>query len=221
MELKTLKANAKNDNGKSAARRTRHSGEVPCILYGGGKAPQMLALDLREFEHVLQGRVGQHAIVQLEVESAPEMSSAALLREVQRHPTRDTILHADFQRIRLDERIHTTVPVVLVGQAKGVIEGGVLEHHLREVEVECLALEVPAQIEISVVEMALGHTLHVSHLTAPAGVTILTEADRVVAAVHVPRVIEVKAPEEAEAAEGEAAAAEGDEAKEKKDDKKD
>lgn len=202
MEIKTLTVNTKSDSGKTAARRARHAGEVPAILYGGGIDPVMLAMNYREFELVLHSRAGQHAIVQLEVADNPALNSPALLKAVQRHRTKDVVLHADFQRIRLDERIHTTVQVVLKGQAKGVVDGGVLEHHLREVEVECLALEVPNQLEIDVSELMLGHSLHVSHLPAPEGVSILTDQDRVVVAVHVPRSLESKAADEAEAGEG-------------------
>jgi large subunit ribosomal protein L25 len=105
-------------------------------------------------------------------------------------------------RIRLDERIETVVPIRLVGQAPGVIEGGVIDHQLREIEVECLALEVPEEIVVDVSGLALGDAIHVRELNIPENVTVLSDADRPVVAVHVPRAVK-----EAEAVEG---AAEGE-----------
>ena len=99
-------------------------------------------------------------------------------------------MHADFLRIRLDERIQTTVSVVLTGQAEGVTLGGVLDHQLREVEVECLALDVPEEFALDITSLQVGDSLHVSDITAVENVTILTDPARAVAAILAPRVVE-------------------------------
>ncbi|HIJ65665.1 MAG TPA: 50S ribosomal protein L25 [Candidatus Hydrogenedentes bacterium] len=214
MDLQTLKVAARTDLGKGGARRTRRNGKVPIVLYGLGAAPVSLKAEERDFLHLVHGRAGEHAVVQLEVEGSPDLNCPALLKDVLHHPVRGDILHADFLRIRLDQRISTQVAVTLVGHSRGVVEGGVLDHQLREVEVECLATDVPAEITVDVTELDLGESLHVAQLAAPENVTIVTDPERTIVAVHVPRVVKTAAEiaaEEAEAAEAEAgeAAAEG------------
>lgn len=199
MQLASLKAKSRKAGGKGPARQLRRDGAIPGVLYGGGGQPVTLAFNTREFEHLIHGRTGEHAIVQLDVEDDAALSSPALLKEVQHHPVRGSILHVDFQRIRLDERITTRVPIVLTGQAKGVVEGGVMDHQLREVEVQCLALEVPDSISVDVSNLGIGDTLHVAQLMAPENVTIVTDPDRNVVAVHAPRLLRAAAAEAAEA----------------------
>jgi len=183
------------------------------VLYGGKKDPVSIQLELRELERLLHSRSGEQAVVQLDMTDEPDLSCPALLKNVQHHPIRGDILHADFVRIRLDERITTLVPIELSGRARGVAEeGGVLDHQLRELEVECLALEVPELIAVDVTELSIGDSLHVSDIVVPANVTVVTEDDRAIVAVHAPRVIQAEEEEEAEAEaaeEGEGAPEEG------------
>lgn len=217
MELHKLAVSPRNEGtGKGASHRLRQSGQVPLVLYGGDKDTVSLQVDAKEFSHLVHGRGGEHAIVQLECEDQPDINSPAMLKAVQHHPVRGDVLHADFLRIRLDERIHTVVPIVLTGQAKGVVEGGVLDHQLRDLEVECLALEVPEQISADISGVAIGESIHVSDLQVPANVTVLTEPERAVATVLAPRVVEeAEAEGEEEAIEGEEGKpAEGEEGKE-------
>jgi large subunit ribosomal protein L25 len=205
MELQSLKAETRVSEGKGSARRVRGGGNVPAVLYGGGKDALAIRLNEREFSQLIH-HGGSHAIVQLEVADRPESSSPALLKSVQYHPVRGNVLHADFQRIRLDERITTSVPIHFVGHCKGVVDGGVIDYQLREVEVECLALEVPDYIEIDITELEIGHSLHADALVMPAGVSMVTDPGRSLVAVHAPRVEKVAVVEEAPV-EGEAAAA--------------
>jgi large subunit ribosomal protein L25 len=217
MELHKLAISPRNEGtGKGAIHRLRESGQIPVVLYGGEKNTVSGQVDAKEFTHLIHGRGGEHAIVQLECEDQPDLNSPAMLKAVQHHPVRGEVLHADFQRIRLDERIHTVVSIVLTGQAKGVVEGGVLDHQLRELEVECLALEVPEQISADISDVAIGEGIHVSDLQVPANVTVLTEPERAVATVLAPRVVEEAVAEgEEEAVEGEEGeAAEGEEGEE-------
>ena len=144
MELQKLAIDIREEaDGKGANHRLRKTGQVPVVLYGGSKESVSVQVNEKEFVQLIRGRGGEHAIVQLECSSQPALNSPAMLKAVQHHPIRGNVLHADFMRIRLDERIRTVVPLVLTGQPKGVVEGGILDHQVRELEVECLALEVP------------------------------------------------------------------------------
>lgn len=202
MELQSLKASTRTETGSAHARRLRRQGFVPAVLYGGDGEPVGLRLEARALNRLVHGRGGEHAVLQLEFEDNPALSGPAMVKEVQHHPVRGEITHADFLRISLEERIVTVVPVVLTGRAPGAAEGGILEHILREVEVECRALDVPDSLELDVSTLGIGESLRVSDLTAPANVTIVTDPERAVAAVHAPR---VTAEEAAPEAEGEAA----------------
>jgi large subunit ribosomal protein L25 len=209
MELQALKVTKRAAGGSSAAGRTRRTGVVPAVLYGGGHAPASLSVNLRAFESLIHhSRGGEHAIVRLEVEDAPELDTPALLKEVQHDPLRGSVIHADFLRIRLDERIETVVPIRLIGQAPGIAEGGVLDHQLRDLEIECLALDVPEEVVVDVSNLHMNDSIHVSQLTVPENVSVRSDPERPVVAVHPPRVIKEAAPEAAEGAE---AAAEGPE----------
>jgi large subunit ribosomal protein L25 len=201
MELQTLKVQIRHGNGKGKARQTRREGYVPGVVYGGGKDPVSVRMNARDFFRLTHGRGGEHAILQLEVEGDAAQSGPAQLKAIQRHPIRGQAIHADFLRISLDERITTMVPVQIEGRAPGVVEGGMLEVVLREIEVECRALEVPEALILDVSELELGQSLPVSALVAPENVTIVTDPERTVVSIHAPRVAE----EAAEAAEGEEA----------------
>lgn len=206
MDLQALQVSARKDTGKKAARKVRGEGHVPLVLYGGDKEPVGLSVNERLLDLLLHGKAGEHAIVQLDVKDNPELNTPALIKEVQHHKVQGNVLHADFMRIRLDEKIITLVAVKILGQAVGIVEGGVLDHVLREIEVECLALEVPDSFEADVTNLAIGDSLKVSDLTSPDNVAILTDPTRTLIAIHAPRVIEEEAPaelEEGEIPEGE------------------
>ena len=195
MELKSLKANTRKVGTKGATHSVRRAGDIPGVLYGGGGEAVSLSVSGRELDRVLHGGGGAHAVLQIEFDDQPASNSPAIVKAIQRHPLKGAVLHADFMRIRLDESIQTSVKVVLSGQPKGVIDGGLLEHQLRELEVECLALEVPECITIDVTGMNVGDVLHVSEVVPPAGVTILSDGEQPIASVILPRA----ATEQAEA----------------------
>jgi len=208
MELQTLKVATRQAQGKEKARKVRAAGSLPGTLYGGGQEPVSLAVNRRAFELLIHhARGGEHAIVQLEVEDNASFNTPALVKAVQHHPLRNTPTHADFLRIRLDEKIVTMIPVRLVGQAPGIAEGGVLDHQMRELEVECLALSVPDEVVVDVSGLHVNDSIHVSALQVPADVAIISDPERPVVAVHPPRVVK-ETVEAAEAAEGEAASPE-------------
>lgn len=194
MELQTLKVKVRQSVGKSAVNRLRASGAVPCVVYGGERGPLHLEMNTRVFEHLLHSRSGAHAIVQLDVEGSPALSTPALLKAVQHHPVRGQAVHADFLRIRLDQRIVTSVRIETLGQPVGVRDGGVLDHVLREIEIECLALETPEAIPLDVAEMRIGDTVHAGQLVLPENVTLVTDPGKTVVAILAPRVVVEEVP---------------------------
>lgn len=202
MDLVTLKAATRTASGKGGARAKRREGLVPATLYGGGKDAVSVAVSARELAQVIHGKGGEHAVLNLEVSDNPAASTPALIKGVQHHPVRGNVIHADFQRIRLDQKIRTSVPIQIIGRPKGVIEGGILDHQLREIEVECLPHELPEAIVLDVTSLELGQNIHVGEIPAPAGVTIVTPDHYSVAAILSSRLTRTKEAGEGGDAEG-------------------
>jgi large subunit ribosomal protein L25 len=204
MAMLTLKGARRSESGKGVARRLRAAGVIPAVYYSRGEDSIPLAVSLRELEELFDQSAGSNVIVDLQVEGDSASDRKALIREVQRDPVGGAILHLDLQHISLTEQIVVEVPVVLIGTPAGVKDsGGILEHLLREVEVECLPTDIPSRLEADVSGLQIGDTLHVSDLKADRA-TILTEADRAIATVVPPTVLEeVKPAEETAAAEPE------------------
>jgi large subunit ribosomal protein L25 len=200
-----LRAESREVVGKGAARKIRAAGKVPAVLYGPALEPLRLAVDAKELWHALHTDAGTNVLINLAVDGETYLT---MPREVQRDIVRGTLLHVDFLRIRRDVAIHVEVPIHLVGESAGVKEGGVIEHHLWELRVECLPSDVPESIEAAVTRLGIGDSLHVSDLAPPPRCTILTPPEETVVSVVPPPVLEVPeevTPEEAEAAEAEAA----------------
>ncbi|MCH8854165.1 MAG: 50S ribosomal protein L25 [Planctomycetes bacterium] len=159
MELQNLAVSTRSERGKGAGRRARALGMVPAILYGDGKDSVVLTVDGKTLDLLLRGKQGAHAIVQLDIADNPDLSGPAMVKDVQHHPVRGQVIHADFMRIDMTKKIRTSVAIKIEGRAAGVIEGGLLDHQLREVEVECLALDVPEYFAVDVSAMEIGDSL--------------------------------------------------------------
>lgn len=203
-----LGADTREGTGKGVARKLRASGRVPAVLYGGGMDPVSLSVDSRELRHVMRTAAGANVLVDLVVNGKEHL---VLPREIQRDHIKGTFVHVDFLAVRADEKITVSVPVHVVGESPGVKAGGVVEHHLWELQVECLPADVPDSIEADISELEIGMSLKVSELTPPPGATILTGPDESVVAVQQPQArVELEEEEAAAAAE----AAEGVEAAE-------
>ncbi len=203
MAISSLNGEQRSGVGKSVARKLRAAGRVPAIYYGRGENPIPLTINAKEVESLIHGASGANVIVDLLVSGAAAADRKALIREIQRDPVVGNILHLDLQHISLTERITVEVPIELIGIPIGVKDGGgILEHLLREVEVECLPTDIPTQLEADVSMLNIGDSLHVSDLKAER-VTILTEADRAIATVVPPTILEEAAPAEAAVAEPE------------------
>lgn len=204
MAITSLKGNRRAGVGKSATRKLRAQGVVPAVYYGRGEDPIVLTVNAKEIDTLLHAGGSTNVIVDLQVEGDAGVDRKALIREIQRDPVLGSILHLDFQHISLTEKITVEVPIELTGLPIGVKDGGgILEHLLREVEVECLPTDIPSAITADVSALNIGDSLHVSDLSA-AGVEILTDRERTIATVVPPTVLEEAKPaEEAVAAEPE------------------
>lgn len=207
MELK-LKAEKREESGKGAARKLRAAGRVPAVLYGHGVGPMAVSVDAKDLFHILHGSAGTNVLVDLQVDGAQHLS---LPREIQRDHVRGRYLHVDFLAVRRDETVTVSVPVHVVGESPGVKAGGVIEHHLWELQVECLPGDVPDGINADVSKLQVGDSLRVADLIPPRGVSVLTPLEESVVAVVIPQVRVVEEVE-AVAEEGEEAAAEEGEA---------
>ena len=204
MSETALVVDSRTATGKGAVRKLRAAGRIPAILYGQGKESVPLAIDPRALEKVLRAG-GANALLDLTVEGRPELGSpVALVKELQRHPIRGTIVHADLYQVDLTRSVEVEVPVHLIGKAKGIDFGGILEHSLREVALECLPRSIPASIEVDVSNMEIGDVIHVRDLVLPPGVSLVSDPDLGVVHVALPAA-EEEAPVAA-AVEGEAAA---------------
>jgi large subunit ribosomal protein L25 len=205
MERK-LKAEQREGAGKGAARKLRAAGRIPGVVYGHGMEPVSVAVDARDLFHVLHTGAGSNVLIDLEVGTETHL---ALAREIQRDHVRGEFIHVDFLTVRRDEKITVDVPVELIGDSQGVREGGVIEHHLWDIKLECLPGDVPQRLEGHIEKLVIGDSLKVSDLELPAGVTLLTDPEETVVSVVPPPVLEVEEEAE-EALEGAEAEAEGE-----------
>lgn len=189
--------------GSAETRRLRRSGWIPGVLYGKGNPPRAIAVPERTLRGALTGPSGLHAVLDVVLEGQTS-THASILKEYQQDPLRGHISHFDLQEVRLDQPIHASVSVVLVGEPAGVKTGGVLSHVGSSINVEALPMEVPEHVEADVSAMEVGDTLRLSDIAALEGVTFLDDPDTVIASVSAP-IVEIEPEEELveEAVEGE------------------
>jgi large subunit ribosomal protein L25 len=208
MEVITLEAVLREQAEVGKSSKVRQNGFVPAVVYGEGKSAVSLKIErsrLIKFMHAHHG--GENVVITLRF---PKEKGAeerpVLISEMQKHPVSDEILHVDFHEISLTERVEVKVPVEVKGESAGVKQdGGVLEHVLWEVEVECLPTQIPEKIEVDISALKIGDDVHVKDLKAPEGVEIKHDPESLVVAILAPREEE---PVLEEAAEGEGASAE-------------
>lgn len=186
--------------GSRAVRRMRKEGLIPGVIYGQDSDPQPFYVVERELRSATGGGQRLNAIFKINLDGA-NGALHAVVKDYQVHPTRSRLLHVDFQQIKLDEAIQSSVAIEPVGQAPGVTEGGILNIVTREVMIEALPLEVPDLIELSIEGMVLGDSRTVADLEVPAGVTILDDPETVLLTVAVTRVTLVEETEDVEGEE--------------------
>lgn len=200
---------SRETRGKGSARRLRQRGMAPGVVYGGGREATSIAFDVAAFERLLEtSHGGMNTLIDLEGDS-PAAGRTVIAKELQREPLRGKITHVDFIEVDLKAKIEIAVPIHLVGNAAGVVLGGVLDQQQREVVLLCMPDAIPDDIEVDVTGMELGDSLHIRDLTVPDEVEFHTDESLTVATVLVPRGLkEDEAQPDAEAEEGEGTEAE-------------
>ena len=169
----TIEATERSVTGKGASRRLRKEGLVPAIIYGGEAEPTQINLDHNKFFHALENEAIYTQVIDLNVGKKKEK---VILRDLQRHPYKQLIMHADFFRIDAKKVLHVTVPFHFINADNCVgvkVGGGLLNHIMSEVEVMCLPKDIPEFIEVDVTDIELGSAVHLSELTLPKGVQIV------------------------------------------------
>jgi large subunit ribosomal protein L25 len=207
----TFGADRREMQGKGASRRLRHSGKVPAILYGGPLGPQALVLDQQNLLTMIDSEKFYSSIVRVNVDGKPQ---EAIIKDVQMHPARHSVVHVDLQRVVENEAIRLRLPIHFKGEAAapGVkSQGGLVSHMRADVEVTCLAKDLPEFLEIDLSGMSLNETLFLSDIPLPPGVLIAELGhgrNAPVVSIHSPRAAEPE-PVAVEAAAVAAVTAEG------------
>ena len=221
MENRSLAVQVRTDKGKEAARKLRHQGLIPAVVYGHREEPIHITLNPQELSKVLKGGAGERALINLTIEGSSQgpITKTVILKDKQLDPLKRTLLHADLYAIAMDEEIHVNVPIHIIGKAVGAANGGLLEYVLREIEIKCFPGDIPPRIEVDVTSLDIGDSIHVADISlekakimTDVGQTIVTLVppvkEEVVAVAEVAEVVE-----EGEKKEGEE---EGEKKKEEK-----
>lgn len=194
METIEIHMEPREADGTQTAKRLRREGKLPGIFYGPKSQPVSLQVDAKEFVTRVGGLEGSH-LIRIKSASPLLADKVALLKEMQFHPVTGNVLHADFYEVDLTERIQVKIPLHFVGKAAGVVRGGILQPVVREIEVECLPMDIPEYVNVEVSSLDIGDALHVTDLLIPTGVAPVYETDFTVVTVVPPTVEEAPAAE--------------------------
>jgi len=202
MEKINLSASVRAQTGKSASSHLRKKGLIPAVVYKGGKKTIHVEVSVKELEGVLHTDAGENVIINLKISGeGKKPDKTVIIKDIQHDPVKDDFLHVDFNEILLTEKIEVKVPVEVKGEAVGVKDGGVLEHVLWELEVECLPMDIPEKIVFDITPLKIGDTVYVKDLSVPLTVKVLNDPENPVVSVATPQ---EEAVEEAPAEGGEA-----------------
>lgn len=183
MERYSLKATVREETGKGVARKLRRDGLIPAVVYGKTRNPQPLIVNPEDLKHKMSG----NAIFDMVLEGGEaEEKETVMIKEVQKDPIKGNLIHLDFQHISMDEKITISVVINLVGDAPGVSDGGVLQQLLRELDIECLPLDIPNAIEVDVSNLEINNSLMVSDIEVPENIDVVTPLDETVVTIVVP-----------------------------------
>ena len=209
-----LNAELREDMGKGASRRLRRLADlVPAIIYGAGKDPQTLTLVRKDFEKALENEAFFSHVLTINVAGDQQQ---AILKDLQRHPAKDSVMHADFLRVDQNKAIKVHVPIHFLNEESAVgvkLGGGMVQHQMTDIEVSCLPGDIPEYIEVDMIDVDLSQIIHLSDIKLPEGVTSVAlslgeDHDLAVASIIPPKGgADAEEEEAAAAADGEEAAA--------------
>jgi large subunit ribosomal protein L25 len=201
----SLQAEPRDRTGKGAARKIRADGRIPAICYRRNAESVSITLDPRWLhDSIRKASAGINTLFDLKMTGGGDFDGRqVLVKDIQRDPVSGNYLHADLFAVDLTETIHVSVPIHLTGSAAGVILGGVLDHALRDLEIECLPGAIPEEFSVDVSALEIGQSIHVRDLTLPEGVELLVDPDLSIVSVVAPTIVEEETPadELADAAE--------------------
>ncbi len=199
MEKILVRADARPEVGKGAARSLRRSGMLPAVVYSGGNS-NPIKVHGKEMTKLIFTGTGDHALITIELheDGSKKSELPVLVKDYQTDPVSDELLHVDFIEVSLKKLVKVTVPIVIVKEPIGIKLGGILEHLMRDLEVECLPTQIPDKIEVDAEHIDIGHSLHVSDITIPDGINLISDPAGVILNVSAPKVEEVAAEEEIE-----------------------
>lgn len=187
METLEIQVEARDKQRKRDARRLLRAGKIPAVLYGPKTAAVGLSLDKKEFSRRVAGLQGSH-LVRLKSAAATLAEKVALVKDMQFHPITGDVIHADFYEVDLTAKIQVHVALHFVGKAAGIVNGGILQPILREIEVECLPLDIPEFFNVDVSALDIGDSIHINDLQMPEGVVSAAEDNLALVTVVAPTV---------------------------------
>lgn len=205
-EQVVLNAELRDKSGKGYSRRLRSQGMVPVVLYGQDIENMTLTVNTRDLKKIIKNH-GRNVLINLKVD---DKENTVMLREVQKSVIKDDIIHVDFLKISLKEKIEVTVPIVLLGDAIGIKDGGILQNQLRELTIKTLPTEIPDTIEVDISNLEFGEAVAVKDIKVSPEIEVLNEPEEIIASVIAP----MEEKEEEETAEEEIGAEAGEEPEE-------
>jgi large subunit ribosomal protein L25 len=199
MEQLVLEAEVREGKGKSYARKLRREGLIPAVVYGVDEAVS-IQLNPEELHSLLNTKAGSNIVFKLRVSGEKNKERSVIVKDLNYNVMNDSFIHVDLLEIRMDQKITVSIPLLLEGEAIGIKMGGVVSQVLRELEVECLPIDIPEQISLDISEVDIGGVLHVRDVEIPENVSLINDVDEPVMSISVPA--EEEAEEEEEEIEG-------------------
>lgn len=195
MSEMTIQVEKRERTGKGGSRESRRKGMIPGVVYGGGKDSVPIQLDRKTFVEMMRKSGSENPIFLLKLSDSGQ-ERHAILRDLQRDPVSRLVIHLDFQRIEMNQKVHVTVTVELMGTAVGVkAEGGLVEFTTRELKIECLPGDIPRHIEVDITNLHVGQHIEAGAVTLPQGVTLFDDPEKVIVTLGHVRTEETAAEE--------------------------
>lgn len=203
MKERTLNVELRTEIGKNNCHRLRKSGYLPAVLYSHGTS-ELIKVSTKDFTRQFSGHISESVLIDLNITNKTEDSiHKAFVKDYQLDPVTDEILHLDFYKITLGEKIRTMVPFEAIGTATGVRKGGILEIIERELEVECLPTDLPENFEFDITNLQIGDSIYIKDLQVSDSIKFLSSPDRIIATVLAPHIAKKEEEIAVEAEEGE------------------
>jgi len=186
MQSHVLNAELRNEKGKNACNKIRSGGFIPAVMYSHGES-ESLKVSAKEFSTMFKGHISESVLIDINIKGKnANENDKVFIKNYQLDPVTDAVIHLDFYKITVGEKITTKVPVELIGTPTGARKGGILEHMERDLVIECLPRNLREKIEIDVTNLEIGESIHIKDLKEYEGVDFLGDGDRIIVAVLAP-----------------------------------